>query len=97
VIKTTDEIAYRIVTTTNPILTILFNQIHIKMLLLTILLQTFAYLNPVINSNHPDPGILKLSNNTYIAVSTTGDSPNAFPIMTSNDLISWRTKGYVFP
>ncbi len=36
---------------------------------------SLAYRNSVVNSDHPDPGVLKLNNGNYIAVSTSGDSP----------------------
>eukprot|EP01097_Dermamoeba_algensis_P004040 TRINITY_DN2705_c0_g1_i1.p1 TRINITY_DN2705_c0_g1~~TRINITY_DN2705_c0_g1_i1.p1 ORF type:complete len:347 (-),score=41.61 TRINITY_DN2705_c0_g1_i1:189-1229(-) len=55
------------------------------------------YINPVIpNANHPDPGVL-LYNNMYYAVTTSGDDPNAFPILLSNNLVNWTQVGFVFP
>ena len=38
------------------------------------------YTNPVIDSNHPDPGVL-IENGMVYAVTTSGDAPDAFPIM----------------
>jgi len=41
--------------------------------------------------------VLKLPNNTYVALTTTGNSPNALRIWYSPNLIKWEEKGYVFP
>ena len=57
---------------------------------------TFAdsYLNPVVNSNHPDPGILALPDNAgYVVVSTShfnSKSGPAFPILFSTNLVDWE-------
>ena len=55
-----------------------------------------TYTNPVVNSNHPDPGVLALPNQKgYVAVSTSdmnlplsGDP--VFPILYSTDLVNWN-------
>lgn len=44
------------------------------------ILQGNMYTNPVINSNHPDPGVL-IHEGTIFAATTSGDAPDAFPIM----------------
>ena len=55
------------------------------------------YLNPVINADHPDPGVLLLEDGSYAAVTTSNNADNAFPILHSQDLVHWESKGYVFP
>ena len=60
-----------------------------------------TYLNPVFNANHPDPGVLKLKDGSYVAVTTADHAVNttdgAYPILSSPDLITWTQHGYVFP
>ncbi|EGD80953.1 hypothetical protein PTSG_01536 [Salpingoeca rosetta] len=51
---------------------------------------------PVIDSNHPDPGVL-IQDGVVYAVTTSGDAPDAFPIMTSTDMVNWKLSGHVFP
>ena len=58
-------------------------------------------MNPVIESNHPDPGVVKLGDGTFVVI-TTADRPfngtaGAFPILTSPDLYTWTDQGFVFP
>ena len=52
------------------------------------------YVNPVVDSNHPDPGVLKLPNGSgFVAVTTSNyaSKPDpAFPILFSEDLINWE-------
>ena len=53
------------------------------------------YTNPVVNSNAPDPGGLKLHDGSgYVVVSTsdhsTATTGPAFPIHFSTDLINWQ-------
>ncbi|EDQ92714.1 uncharacterized protein MONBRDRAFT_22630 [Monosiga brevicollis MX1] len=55
-----------------------------------------TYQNPVIDSNHPDPGVY-LEDGLYYAVTTSGDDDNSFPILTSSDLVNWTQRGYIFP
>eukprot|EP00043_Microstomoeca_roanoka_P007610 m.73448 g.73448 ORF g.73448 m.73448 type:complete len:341 (+) comp13893_c0_seq3:255-1277(+) len=55
-----------------------------------------TYTNPVINANHPDPGVLFYDGKFY-AATTSGDNPDAFPIMVSTDLVNWSLAAYVFP
>ncbi len=41
------------------------------------------YQNPVVNSDRPDPGVLPVMyNGTWFVATTSGDAPDAFPIMT---------------
>jgi len=60
------------------------------------------YTNPVVNSNHPDPGVLVLPENQgFIFVSTSDlvrphSSEPVFPISHSLDMVYWELKGYVF-
>ena len=59
------------------------------------LIQTFHfigqyYTNPLVDSNHPDPGVLKLLDNSgYVAVSTGVYSDGIFPILYSEDMVHW--------
>ncbi|EGD74761.1 hypothetical protein PTSG_06998 [Salpingoeca rosetta] len=55
-----------------------------------------TYTNPVIDSNHPGPGVL-IQDGVVYAVTTSGDAPDAFPIMTSTDMVNWKLSGHVFP
>ena len=61
------------------------------------------YVNPVVDSNHPDPGALALPDGSgYVVVSTSdlrkdNKSVGAFPIMFSKNLVEWEPKGFVFP
>ena len=53
------------------------------------------YTNPVVEDNHPDPGVLKLPDDQgFVAVTTSnydreGIDP-IFPILYSEDLVSWE-------
>lgn len=77
------------------------------MLTFLLILQVFTgygacgdtYINPVVDSDHPDPGVLKLDDGTFVAVTTRSSEaePMAFPILTSPDLVNWTQQGYVFP
>jgi hypothetical protein len=45
----------------------------------------------VVDANHPDPGVLALPDKSgYVVVSTGVKNGNAYPIMTSIDLIYWE-------
>ena len=58
---------------------------------LTFFDSNHGYMNPVINRNRPDPGVLALPDGSgYVAVTTGVESGNAFPIMTSTDLVDWK-------
>lgn len=49
------------------------------------------YVNPVVDRNHPDPGVLKLPDGSgFVAVSTSTSNHSAFPIMFSSDLVNWE-------
>lgn len=61
-------------------------------LILAVAAQARRFNNPVINSNNPDPGVLKLNGN-YYAVTTTGNGDNKFGIQVSNDLQNWQFAG----
>ena len=72
-----------------------------------------TYTNYVAPGDHPDPGVLPLQHQgLWYVATTTGDAPDAFPIMTygykmclnaissecrSPDLVTWTTIGYIFP
>ena len=60
-----------------------------------------TYTNAVVNSNHPDPGVVKGKDGSFVVVSTSNfavkDEDGAFPILTSTNLYTWTQQGYVFP
>merc|ERR1711872_1184217 len=61
-----------------------------------------AYINPVIDLNLPDPGILALREGGYAVVATSDHATDsltesAFPLHGSDDLVNWEPKGFVFP
>ena len=54
-----------------------------------------TYINPVIDENHPDPGVLKLPDGTGFVAVTTSNYANSndeslFPILFSDDLVNWE-------
>ena len=52
----------------------------------------------VINSDFPDPGVLRLPDGSgYLGVVSSGSAPDAFPLIWSLDLVSWSPRGHVFP
>ena len=61
-----------------------------------------CYINPVIDSNNPDPSAIALPGGGYLAVATSnlatdGATEPAFPIYFSPDLVAWELQGHVFP
>ena len=50
-----------------------------------------TYINPVIDGDYPDPGVLQLADGTFVAVTTA-----SFPIFTSPNLYNWTLRGHVF-
>jgi beta-xylosidase len=60
--------------------------------------QTDTYVNPVVNANSPDPGVLAVPGE-YVAVTSTGYAieTNIFPIRVSTDLAHWKEVGFAFP
>jgi arabinan endo-1,5-alpha-L-arabinosidase len=54
------------------------------------------YTNPVIPADCPDPGVLH-DGSSYVLTCTSGDAPDAYPIYTSPDLVTWTPAGHVFP
>ena len=53
-------------------------------------------LHPKILAGYGDPAVLK-TDDTYVLVATSNDAPDAFPILTSTDLVTWQPAGFVFP
>ncbi len=53
-------------------------------------------LSPGLSCGYGDPAILK-TDEFYVLVSTSNDSPDAFPILLSPDLQNWTHAGFVFP
>ena len=54
------------------------------------------YTNPVVNSNHPDPGVLALPENQGFVLVSTSDlvrphsAEPVFPILHSLDMVHWK-------
>jgi hypothetical protein len=53
-------------------------------------------LSPRILAGYGDPAVLQ-TDDGYILVATSNDAPDAFPILRSHDLKTWRHEGFVFP
>ena len=53
-------------------------------------------LHPKILAGYGDPAVLK-TDDGYVLVATSNDAPDAFPILSSNDLQHWQPAGFVFP
>ena len=53
------------------------------------------YLNPVVDTNCPDPGVLVVDGG-YVMACTSGNAAAAFPIRTSSDLVNWTQSGAIF-
>jgi arabinan endo-1,5-alpha-L-arabinosidase len=56
--------------------------------------------SPTIMYGYGDPSVFRTQNAdgpAYYLVSTSNDAPNSFPILSSNDLLSWDHVGFVFP
>ena len=53
-------------------------------------------LHPRILAGYGDPAVLK-TDDGYVLVATSNDAPDAFPILTSRDLVRWEPAGFVFP
>ena len=69
---------------------ILFSR-KLKIIFVQCTLLGTIYTNPVVDANHPDPGVLALPDMAgYVVVSTGVQNGNAYPIMTSTDLINWE-------
>ena len=57
-----------------------------------------TFTNPVLDTDHPDPGVIRLHDDSaYLAVLSSGESPDTFPLMVSRDLVTWTNMGNVFP
>lgn len=54
-----------------------------------------GFTNPVIASNHPDPGILATADWFYLY--STAGSMGHMPVLRSRDLISWEERGNAMP
>jgi beta-xylosidase len=52
--------------------------------------------HPRILAGYGDPAVLKTPHG-YVLVATSNDAPDAFPILTSGDLVQWHAAGFVFP
>lgn len=54
------------------------------------------YTNAVVDVDCPDPGVI-YDGTRYVMLCTSGNSPDAFPIRTSPDLVHWTWVGFAFP
>ncbi|WP_224250083.1 glycoside hydrolase family 43 protein [Hyalangium gracile] len=54
------------------------------------------YQNPVVPVGCADPGVIH-DGTRYVAACTSGGAANAFPLRTSQDLVSWTSAGHIFP
>ncbi|HEX2608801.1 MAG TPA: glycoside hydrolase family 43 protein, partial [Flavisolibacter sp.] len=50
----------------------------------------------VLRGDYPDPSVVKIGN-TYWASATTSNWAPAYPILSSKDLVHWKTVSHVFP
>jgi len=63
---------------------------------------TSFYQNPIIDKSHPDPGVVRLKDESgWILVATSNhvkrhQNTTAFPIYFSEDLVNWEPRGHVF-
>jgi arabinan endo-1,5-alpha-L-arabinosidase len=53
--------------------------------------------SPLILYGYGDPCVVRVGARDYRLLVTSNDAPDAFPILTSEDLRNWRLKGFVFP
>ncbi len=53
-------------------------------------------LSPLTTAGYGDPAVMK-ANDGYYLVATSNDAPDAFPILRSDDLVTWTHEGFVFP
>jgi hypothetical protein len=53
-------------------------------------------LSDSILAGYGDPAVLKTGDG-YVLVATSNDAPDAFPLLRSNDLVTWTHDGFVFP
>ena len=65
------------------------------------LISASCYINPVIDSNNPDPSAISLPGGGFLAVATSnhvtdGAVEDAFPIYYSDNLVDWELRGHVF-
>jgi arabinan endo-1,5-alpha-L-arabinosidase len=54
-------------------------------------------LSPEILYGYGDPAVLRVAADDYVLLVTSNDAPDAFPILRSSDLETWRLAGFVFP
>jgi hypothetical protein len=52
-------------------------------------------LHPQILAGYGDPAVLKTDQGWWL-IATSNDAPDAFPILHSNDLKGWESKGFIF-
>lgn len=53
--------------------------------------------SPLILYGYGDPCVVRIGAADYRLLVTSNDAPDAFPILASNDLRTWRLTGFVFP
>lgn len=54
-------------------------------------------LSPTMPYGYGDPCVVAVAKGDYRLLVTSNDAPDAFPVLSSNDLIHWRHTGFVFP
>jgi hypothetical protein len=56
-----------------------------------------APVSPKILYGYGDPCVVRIAAQAYRLLVTSNDAPDAFPILASADLATWRLRGFVFP
>jgi beta-xylosidase len=54
-----------------------------------------TFTNPVIHADYPDPDVIRVGDDFYLASSSFTDAPG-IPICHSRDLVNWRVIGHVY-
>ncbi len=75
-------------------------RIQIKTVLFFVFLIAFGTTSNgqqlVLRGDHADPSVVKIGD-TYWASATTSNWAPAYPLLSSKDLVNWKSNGYVFP
>ena len=69
----------------------------VLLLCLVIRSEEVSFTNPILDTDHPDPGVVLLHDGTaYLAVLSSGESPDTFPLMESRAITALRTGNLMF-